>query len=226
MRIIFPNRTSANPLVTKILKQIPLGVFVFSILSPIMNFVFARFGWHFLSYRFGLSLEGIASKHYWQFFTYSFVNSTSSVFSQGLLIKATLMYFVQQTMLNLFIKKIGNIKFILFWFMQILSVALFSLFLMYSKSLGNTVYGILPFSIGLTTVGIFLDPQKKIGLPPLPIYFSVKWIALIIVGFVFSVLISQNQLITVFNSIISIGVAVLFCRMERIPNPYISELSF
>lgn len=226
MRVIFPNKTSpSSSRFTKVLGFIPTAIFVSSVFFPVLNFILPKFGLQAPHEYLGLSVNGIGKGYYWQLISFSFLFSADLTITQQFLIKITLVYIVLNSMVRLFIQKLGNIRFVLFWLGQSLIIGVLSLILMRYQQNDTIIYGCIPILAGFTTVGIFLDPDKKVGLPIFPIYFSVKWVALLVLGFVFVVFISQNQWITILNSFLSIILAVLYCKYERLRNPFSSDLS-
>ncbi len=228
MRIIFPDKYR-NSKLGHVLEKIPLIVFLTSCLAPIFSYLASRlFGFPTLIEYLSLSVSGIQKHRFWQFLTYPFVTAdTLCIYkeqcvevSQRLLIRNTLCFIFFYKSTKNIIAKLGPYNFLFFSLAQTLSNGLFIWILFKLCGSSQALFGPECLICSLILISVFLDPEKRTQLGPLPLTVANKWIFLVLLAFYCFLLTVAGAVALLLGSIFSMALAVAFCRKEKIPNPY------
>ncbi|WP_348662992.1 hypothetical protein [Chlamydia vaughanii] len=229
MRVIFPDKQNKNPLITRVLKQLPSFILVTSCVSPLISYVLKKmFGLPGILETLALSTEGIHKHKFWQFLTYPLITADSLCIhkekcmeiTQRLLIRNVLGFTFFYKATNHLIRKLGSLTFLILISAQILftGVVIWALLKLFHSS--QALFGPECLITSLVLIWVFLDPEQRLGLHPLPITISRKWGFAALIIFYFFILIFSGAFAMFFGSILSMAIGVLFCYKEKIPNPY------
>ncbi|WP_201456262.1 hypothetical protein [Chlamydia sp. 17-3921] len=235
MRIIFPDKRNQPLFLCRILKQFPLFIFISSCVSPILSYTLHKLlGAPKILEILALSSQGIRKCYLWQFVTYPFLTADSLCIykeqcfevTQRFLIRNTLDFILFYKAADQLIRKLGAWNFLKIISVQILctGVVIWGFMLLF----GNTQAFFGPESLICTVllIRVFLDPEKRLGFGSTILTLSRKWGFLLLLGFYFCILIFSGSYLIFFGSIFSLALALLFCKKEKIPNPYTSSLRF
>lgn len=224
MRIIFPNKQKSS-FFHKFIALFPGITFFCSSISPVLSFILAR------SLRFpgpqfflGLSLYGIKQSYFWQFFTYPLISSSTTIFSTSFLIKNALITLILRYALKTITIHLGSKKTFIFLFSNIFITGMFSwLCMLLTKNL-SIFYSPIFLIIALLNIYIALIPNQviRVRLPVPPI--KIKWIYLIVLGFIFLYYSSHRNFINLGAGLISFLTSTIFCLFLNISDPFLKDL--
>ncbi|BAE81028.1 conserved hypothetical protein [Chlamydia felis Fe/C-56] len=229
MRVIFPDKHNKSPLLTQLLKQLPSFILITSCISPMISYLMKKmFGLPGIIEVLALSTAGIHKHKFWQFITYPLVTADSLCIhkegcmdiTQRLLIRNVLGFIFFYKATNHIIRKLGSITFLILIVTQTLltGVVIWACLKLLHSS--QVLFGPECLISMLMLIWVFLDPEQRLTLTPLPVTLSRKWGFVILAAIYFFILLFLGAFAIFFGSLLSIIFGVLFCYKEKIPNPY------
>lgn len=229
MRVIFPDKQDKSPLLTRVLKQLPLVILITSCLSPFISYILKKiFAVPGILETLALSTEGIQKHQFWQWVTYPLVTADSLrihsdrclEITQRLLIRNVLCFIFLYQATYQMIRKLGSSTFLFLVVTQTLltGIATWAILKLFHSS--HALFGPECLISFLLLIWVFLDPEKRLVFPTLPITISRKWAFAILSFFYFFILILSGAFPLLFGSIFSMLLGIMFCYKEKIPNPY------
>lgn len=224
MRIIFPNKQKSS-FFHKFIALFPGFIFFCSSISPVLSFILARSlrlpGPQFF---LGLSIYGIKQAYFWQFFTYPFISSSTTIFSTSFLIKNALITLILRYTLKTITTHLDSKKIFIFLFSNIFITGIFSWLCMLIAKNFNIFYSPIFLIIALLNIYIALIPNQviRVHLPIPPI--KVKWIYLIFLGFILLYYSSHRNFINLGAGLVSFLTSTVFCLFLNISNPFLKDL--
>ncbi|SPN74108.1 hypothetical protein C10C_0975 [Chlamydia serpentis] len=235
MRVIFPDKHSKFPALSKILKKLPSIVLLTSCIAPFLSYIINKiFGGPNLLEILALSIKGIQKHYFWQFFTYPLITADSLSLdknqsfeiTQRLLLRNIIDFLAFYKGIHHVIRKLGALSVLILISSQILIIGaiLWSFMVLIHSS--QSFFGPESLICGILIVQIFLDPEKRFTIGPTPLSVSRKWGFVFILGFYYCILIFSGAFLLLIASMLSILLGMLFCKKEKIPNPYITSLRF
>ncbi|EPP37591.1 hypothetical protein BOKEGFJH_00519 [Chlamydia avium] len=229
MRVIFPDKQDKNPLLTRVLKQLPSFILITSCVSPFVSYVLKKiFGIPSILETLALSTEGIRQHKFWQLITYPLITSDSlriyndrcMEITQRLLIRNVLCFIFLYKATQHIIRKLGSTTFLFLLVGQTLLTGITTWILLKLFHSSHALFGPECLISFLLLIWVFLDPEKRLALPTLPVTLSRKWAFVVLSIFYFFILILSGAFPLFFGSIFSMFLGILFCFKEKIPNPY------
>ncbi|AGW38206.1 hypothetical protein [Chlamydia pecorum] len=235
MRVIFPDKHNQPSSFCRLLKRLPLCIFISSCVSPVFSYILHKiFRTQGVLEIFALSSQGVQKGYLWQFLTYPFFTADSLCIHKEQCFEITQRFLIRNTLDFLFfykatdfiIRKLGVWSFLTLVSIQIPSIGFLIWCCMKLFGTPQAFFGPESLICSTMLVWIFLDPEKRLGLGPIPLTISRKWGFLILLGFYFCILIFSGSPLIFLGSILSLGLAWFFCKKEKIPNPYTASLRF
>ncbi|EPP34605.1 hypothetical protein CP10139811_0473 [Chlamydia ibidis] len=229
MRIIFPDKHKKTPFFGRLLKRVPLFVLIISCTAPFVSYVMKKvFGCPGVIETLALSTKGVCEHKFWQFLTYPLVTSDCLSISnerclevtQRLLIRNCLDFVLFYKATDHIVRKLGSLPYLALISSQILitgTIVWAALHLLHSS---QAFFGPECLIATLVLVWVFLDPEKRLAMYPLPTSLSRKWGFIGLLGFYFFILLVSGAFAVFLGSVISILIGIIFCHKEKIPNPY------
>ncbi|WP_100934138.1 hypothetical protein [Candidatus Chlamydia corallus] len=235
MRVIFPDKHNKLPNLSKLLKKLPSVILVTSCIAPFLSYIINKiFGISGLLEALALSVKGIQKHHFWQFFTYPLVTADSLCLhkdqsfeiTQRLLLRNVLDFFLFYKAIHHVIRKLGAFSVLVLISGEVLITGAVLWGFMALIHSSHAFFGPESLICGVLTVQIFLDPEKRFTIGATPLSVSRKWGFVFILGFYCCILIFSGAFFLFLGSMLAIMLSILFCKKEKIPNPYITSLRF
>ncbi|AAD19140.1 hypothetical protein CpB1041 [Chlamydia pneumoniae TW-183] len=235
MRVIFPDKHNNFPNLSKLLKKLPSVILVTSCIAPFFSYIINKFfGIPGLLEILALSVKGIQKHHFWQFLTYPLITADSLSLNkdqsfeitQRLLLRNVLDFFLFYKAIQHLIRKLGAFSVLVVISGQALIIGAVLWGFMALIHSSQSFFGPESIICGVLTVQIFLDPEKRFTIGPTPLSVSIKWGFLFVLGFYCCILIFSGAFLLLLASMLAIVLAILFCKKEKIPNPYTTSLRF
>lgn len=228
MRIIFPDRDD-SPRLGYWLRRLPALVLMTSCSAPLISYIIKKlFALPSLIEFFSLSTAGVQSHQFWQFFTYPLITSDSLTINQWesleitqrLLIRNTIDFVFFRQATDHLVRKLGARNFLILLVVQVLVTGLVVCGLLWSLRSSQSLLGPESLLCSLLLVWVFLDPERRLSIPVVPLTIARKWGFLFLMAFYFLILAATGAFALFLGSVVSVIISILFCKKEHIPNPY------